>query len=173
MVRGRRSLRTQRSARSESMPAGRIGSGSCRPTRPFWVRAPIPVRSTEWRMRSAGTIRSHQRGSTLIELLVALILLAIGASALAGGMRSATRSAASGRAWSLGAFTAESRLEQLRARCVSTNGSLKLGPVLERWATGPAAGPMLPSFEVEDSISLTLSAGSAGRTVRSIARCQP
>jgi hypothetical protein len=61
----------------------------------------------------------------------------------------------------------------MRARCVLNAGSLQLGPVVERWATGPAAGPQLPSFEVEDSITLTLSAGSAGRTVRSIARCQP
>ena len=137
------------------------------------VRAPIPVHSFEWPMRTAGTLRFQRRGWTLIELLVALILLGIGASALAGGMRSATRSGASGQAWSLGAFAAESRLERLRARCAAASGSRRQGPVLERWATGPAAGPLLPSFEVEDSITVILSGGSAGRTVRSIARCLP
>ena len=122
-------------------------------------------------MHTAGRLRFHRRGSTLIELLVALVLLGIGASALAGGMRSATRAAASGQAWSRGALAAESRLEQLRATCVAASGSFRLGPVQERWATGPVAGPLLLSFEIEDSISLTLSAGSTGRTVRSIARC--
>lgn len=124
-------------------------------------------------MHSDGSISSPARGSTLIELLVALTLLGIGAAALAGGMRSANVSAASGRAWSLGALAAESRLERMRALCAAGGGSFQLGPVLERWDTGPAAGTLLPSFEVEDSIRLTLSAGATGRTVRSIARCLP
>lgn len=114
-----------------------------------------------------------RNGVTLIELLLALALFAIGATALAGGMRTAARSAGMGRAWTSGAFAAESRLEQLRARCTLTPGAASSGAVAERWVIGAAAGPMLPSLEVEDSIILTMSTGTAGRAVRSIVRCMP
>jgi prepilin-type N-terminal cleavage/methylation domain-containing protein len=117
--------------------------------------------------------RSPQRGATLVELIVALVLLSIGAGSLAGGMRGAARSAAHGRALSIGAFAAESRLEELRARCGIAPGSVALGPVSEHWAVGARVGPLLQSLEVEDSVTILLSTGLSGRLVRSIARCTP
>ena len=101
------------------------------------------------------------------------MLLSIGAGSLAGGMRSAARSAAHGRALSFGAFAAESRLEELRARCGIGPGSAALGPVSEHWAVGARAGPLLQSLEVEDSLTIVLSTGLSGRLVRSIARGTP
>ena len=113
-------------------------------------------------------------GVSLIELILALVLLAIGATALAGGMRAAARSAGMGRAWTSGALAAESRLEALRARCTLSAGSASGGAVSERWSVGAPAGTMLPSLDVEDSITMTVAAGSGvGRVVRSIVRCVP
>jgi prepilin-type N-terminal cleavage/methylation domain-containing protein len=116
---------------------------------------------------------TSKRGATLVELIVALVLLSIGAGSLAGGMRSAARSASHGRALSLAAFAAESRLEELRARCSIAPGSAALGPVSEHWVVGARAGPLLQSLEVQDSVTIVLSTGLSGRLVRSIARCAP
>jgi prepilin-type N-terminal cleavage/methylation domain-containing protein len=113
------------------------------------------------------------RGVTLIELLIALVLFAVGATALAGGMWSATRSASMGRAWASGALAAESRFEHLRARCTPTAGAASTGAVDERWAPVGVAGPMLPSVEVQDSITLTTTSGVSSRGVTSTVRCSP
>lgn len=121
--------------------------------------------------RHFGTRRC--RGATIVELLVALLLLGVGAASLAGGMRSAVRSAAHARAEALGAHTAESRLELLRARCAMSGGSAAAGPVAEHWRLGPRAGPLLGSTEVRDSLVLTRSTGSSARLIRSIVRCVP
>jgi prepilin-type N-terminal cleavage/methylation domain-containing protein len=117
--------------------------------------------------------RTTRYGVTLIELLLALVLFAVGASALAGGMRTATRSFAMGRAFSSGAFAAESRLELLRARCTFTAGAATLGAVEESWVAGGAAGTMLPSTVVVDSITLTMTGGVSTRVIQSIVRCTP
>lgn len=105
--------------------------------------------------------------------MLALVLLAVGAAALSGGMRSALRSMSTGRAWSAAAFAAESRFEQIRSRCLTSAGASALGAVNERWSVGVAAGPLLPSTEVTDSLTITLSAGTSSRAVQSIVRCVP
>lgn len=117
--------------------------------------------------------RSTRWGASLVELLFALVLLAIGATALAGGMRSAVRSVAMGRSWTGGAFAAEVRFEAMRGRCSSWAGAANNGAVTERWAAGAAAGPALSSFVADDSIGLTTAAGPSGRVVRTIVRCTP
>lgn len=114
-----------------------------------------------------------RHGVTLIELLIALVLFAVGATALAGGMWNATRSASMGRAWTSGAFAVESRFERLRARCTPTAGAASAGAVSESWAPIGAGGPMLPSVEVLDSIILTTTSGVSGRVVTSAVRCSP
>lgn len=119
------------------------------------------------------TASGRRLGTTLVELLVALLLLGVGATALAGGLRSASRSAAYGRVVSLGAHAAESRLEQLRSRCAAGGGSTSSGSVTEHWSIGPRAGPLLPSVEVQDSLILLRSGGASARLVWSIARCVP
>jgi hypothetical protein len=124
-------------------------------------------------MRITHHVPRLRRGASLAELLVALVLLGVGAASLAGGMRSATRSLAHGAGWSLAAFAAESRMEDLRARCGMASGARILGPVTERWGVGARAGPLLQSLEVDDTIAILLTTGTSGRLVRSIARCLP
>lgn len=114
-----------------------------------------------------------KRGVTLIELLIALVLFAVGATALAGGMWNATRSANIGRAWMSGAFAAESRFEHLRARCMPTAGAASMRAVAESWAPIGAAGPMLPSVEIVDSVTLTTTSGVSSRVITSTVRCSP
>lgn len=123
---------------------------------------------------SPGQTQTRNRGGhTLIELMLALVLFAIGATALAGGMRNAVRSVDAARAWSTAAFSAESRLEQLRFGCAPAPGAASIGPVNERWSVGSSAGPMLPSVEILDSLTIKMSAKIASRVVHSIVRCVP
>ena len=122
--------------------------------------------------RTNGAVR-HERGSTIVELLVALLLFGIGAASLAGGMRTAGASTAHGRAFSHAAYLAETRLERLRSQCIPLPGAAVMGPVAERWGTGAAAGPLLASTEVEDSVTITLATGARGRVVASVVRCVP
>jgi type II secretory pathway pseudopilin PulG len=124
-------------------------------------------------MRSIGVRGQRRRGTTIVELMLALVLLGVGTASLAGGMRHAARASAHGRSFAAGARAAESRLEQLRSRCGAGAGAASSGPVSERWHVGPPAGPLLNSVEAEDSVTLALSARSARRVIRSIVRCVP
>lgn len=117
------------------------------------------------------TATPRTRGSTLIELLVALILLGVGASALLGGMRASLRSAAGGAAMSRAAAVLESRFESLRVNCQPASGGASIGPVSERWQVVASPGAMLPSVAVMDSLAVTMTAGIATRVVHSIVRC--
>lgn len=105
--------------------------------------------------------------------MVALVLLAVGAVALAGGMRDAVRAVGAARAWHAAAFAVESRLEQLRASCTPLPGTAISGPVDEKWSVAAPAGPMLPSVEVADSLTITLPGRISNRVIRSIVRCAP
>jgi len=111
------------------------------------------------------------RGSTLIELLVALTLLGVGATALLGGMRASLRSAAAGAAMSRAASALESRFEALRVTCQPAGGFVSIGPVTEQWQVVAPVGAMLPSSVVMDSLAITMTAGIASRVVHSIVRC--
>lgn len=110
-------------------------------------------------------------GSTLIELLVALTLLGVGASALLGGMRASLRSAAAGAAMSRAASAVESRFEALRVTCQPAGGRFSIGPVSEQWQIVAPAGAALPSVVVMDSLAITMTAGIATRVAHSIVRC--
>ena len=122
--------------------------------------------------RTHDAVRREQ-GSTIVELLIALLLFGIGAASLAGGMRTAGVSAAHGRAFSLAAYAAETRLERLRSQCIASPGAFAMGPVAERWGIGANAGPLLASTEVRDSVTITLATGARGRVVASVVRCVP
>lgn len=115
----------------------------------------------------------REQGSTIVELLIALLLFGIGAASLAGGMRTAGASTAHGRAFSHAAYAVEARIERLRSRCIVAPGAAGVGPVTERWGIGGRAGPLLASTEVEDSVTILLATGSRGRVVGSVVRCVP
>ena len=82
-----------------------------------------------------------RQGFTLVELIVAIVLLAIGLGALAGtGTWIAREIAASGRT-ERAAMIARSRLELLRlAPCTPGSGIIDHGDLIEQWALSIASG---------------------------------
>ena len=90
----------------------------------------------------------RQTGFTLVEVMVALVVTAIGLGALAGSSALVTRMIGRGARASRAAEVAEGRVEQLRAaagsttpRCISpafgSGGPLSSRGVAERWEVGP------------------------------------
>lgn len=88
-------------------------------------------------------------GLTLVEVMVAVVILGVGISALAGSFALVTRMIGRGRVQSRAALLAASRMEQLRLaagstapRCISVafadGGPLSTQSVTERWELGPA-----------------------------------
>lgn len=76
-----------------------------------------------------------RHGVTLIELLVALVLLTVGLGALAGTTSVLIHDATTSRRSTRAALIARSRLERLRMdRCTTSAGVEQHGGITERWA---------------------------------------
>jgi prepilin-type N-terminal cleavage/methylation domain-containing protein len=89
------------------------------------------------------------RGLTLVEVMIAVVIVGVGISALAGSSALVTRMIGRGRIESRAAQLAASRMEQLRLaagstkpRCTSVafadGGPLSTQSVTERWELAPA-----------------------------------
>jgi prepilin-type N-terminal cleavage/methylation domain-containing protein len=94
-------------------------------------------------------VRQTATGVTLVEVLIAIVVLGIGILALSGSSALATRMIGRGKAETLAAMRAASRLELLRAAANSTTPHCQApdfssgGPVLsdalaESWMVAPA-----------------------------------
>jgi prepilin-type N-terminal cleavage/methylation domain-containing protein len=94
-------------------------------------------------------VRQARAGMTLVEVLMAIVVLGIGILGLAGSSGLATRMIGSGKVETLAAMRAASRLELLRAAANSTTPHCQApsfsggGPVLsdaltESWAVTPS-----------------------------------
>jgi prepilin-type N-terminal cleavage/methylation domain-containing protein len=80
------------------------------------------------------------RGFSLVEVVVAVVVLAVGILALAGTSGAIARMAGLGRHASASAFVAAERLERLRAAPCPPGGaagSASAGRYLERWSVTP------------------------------------
>ena len=73
---------------------------------------------------------SGQRGFTLVEVLVATVVIVVGLVAVATGFQYATAGVATGRGETVATFLAEQRIEQLKTVAISNY----YGP----WPTGPS-----------------------------------
>jgi prepilin-type N-terminal cleavage/methylation domain-containing protein len=69
-------------------------------------------------VRPVGRLR-REDGFTLVELLVATVIILVGLTAVASGFQLATSGVAVGRTQTVAAFLAEQRIEQLKAVAVS------------------------------------------------------
>jgi prepilin-type N-terminal cleavage/methylation domain-containing protein len=94
-------------------------------------------------------VRQTRTGVTLVEVLIAIVVLGIGILALAGSSGLATRMIGSGRMETLAAVRAASRIELLRAAANSTtphcqgpsfssSGPVLSGALAESWAVAPS-----------------------------------
>ena len=114
-------------------------------------------------------MRIAHRGVSLVEILVAILLLTIGMVPVSYGMAAATRASRRAQARSRVALALTERLAELRRaaaqtspRCVAlTGGGENTGGVLQRWTVSDSAGyrlvvikgqVVLPSRSLEDSL---------------------
>lgn len=99
--------------------------------------------------RRPGRPARRVAGFTLIEVVVACCLFAIGAAALAETLVIAQRVRASSARWLHALALAEERLERLRAGERSEDGTA-IGPYTRTWhATASAHDPALEEIEVQ------------------------
>lgn len=90
------------------------------------------------------------RGFTLIETLIAAVLLATGLLAVASTARASYRLAALGGALSRSAQIAEARAGRLQAAgCHAASGSASHGPFQERWTIRSLPGLREAALEVD------------------------
>ena len=100
---------------------------------------------------------AHRRGFTLLEVLVALVLLSIGILGVAMSAALVSRMVGDGSRLTLAATIAITRLEQLRAiPCASaTSGTTITRGIEERWSVA-AMGAGLRALEVQLSVRYPL-----------------
>jgi prepilin-type N-terminal cleavage/methylation domain-containing protein len=111
-------------------------------------------------------------GFTLVELLVATVVLAVGLLALTSAGAAIVRLEARGQRLALVAAAGEDRLELLRMRsCSATSGVSRSDRIEERWSvTQPAPGTLI----LTDSVTPRVSGGPRTPrtyTFRSAVRC--
>ena len=111
-----------------------------------------------------------RRGFTLVELLVAIVLIDIGVLALVAGGTVVVRQANDLRRRGAAIRAASNRLEILGLLpCAATQGTIAGSPDLrEHWSVSPGQNGVR---EVTDSVAYTLSSGSRTFTVRTKFPC--
>lgn len=115
-------------------------------------------------------------GFTLLEILVALVILGVGILGLSANAALVSSLVGDGSRLTLAATVATSRLEQLRARpCASiTSGTATTRGIEERWSVGPMGTSAL---EIEISVTYPLRSGgsdsSRTQRLRGAVPCDP
>jgi prepilin-type N-terminal cleavage/methylation domain-containing protein len=122
-----------------------------------WLRR-LPIRRLG-PLRPAESSRGVPRaGFTLVEMMVAVVILAIGLLGLASTAAVVTRQISGGAAQSIAANVVQSRVESLRSlSCAAIeDGSAVTRGVSERWVRGDTANRTLPvEHTVEYSVGGT------------------
>ncbi len=101
---------------------------------------------------------SRRRAFTLLEVLVALVLLGVGILGISASAALVSRMVGDGSRLNLAASIATTRLEQLRAMpCASaTSGAATTRGVEERWSIAPMGPDPLRALEVQLSVTYRL-----------------
>ena len=132
------------------------------------MRLPASARGIVAVMRT--TPVSYRRAFTLVEVLVALVLLGAGILGLSASSTLVSRMIGDGSRLSLAATIATGRLEQLRAiGCASAaSGTAVTRGIEERWSVAPV-GSSLAALDVHITVTYPLRvrhAGTVSRTQR-------
>ncbi len=123
---------------------------------------------------------TSRRGFTMVEVMVALVLLTVGVMALVGSSAMVSRMIGRGRESTIAVQVATARLERLRRvaasttpRCVSpqfTSDSATTAGVSERWIVAPPAGSDL-SRGVSVALAYRDVRGPVYDTLRTVVLC--
>ncbi len=116
--------------------------------------------------------RAGDAGFTLVELMVAMVIMTVGVLGLASTAAVVLRLMGGGAQQTLAANVAQSRFEWLRARqCpLIASGYASVRGVREDW-TVTTIDPT--TFDVVDTVRYTSRAGLRAQAYRSAVRCQP
>ena len=119
-----------------------------------------------------GLRRSPRLGFTLLELMVAVMIMTVGVLGLASTAAVVLRLMGGGAQQTLAANVAQSRFEWLRARqcALIANGYATVRGVQEQWTVATIDAT---TFDVVDTVRYTTRAGRATQAYRSAVRCQP
>ena len=114
-------------------------------------------------------------GFTIIELIVAIVILAIGVLGLTGTSAVVSRTLGQGTQHAQAASVAQTRFETLRStRCPVNSGAVTSGKFTEKWTrVGTVGGANLRFYEVIDSVSYSVGGTAKKQAFRSVVQCLP
>lgn len=117
----------------------------------------------------------RQKGFTIIELVVAIVILAIGVLGLAGTSAVVSRTLGQGTQHAQAASIAQTRFEIMRTtRCPVNSGAVTGGKFTEKWTRiGTTGGAPLRLYEVVDSVSYSVGGKAKNQAFRSVVQCLP
>ena len=124
---------------------------------------------TRRRTPDAPPVRRDRKGFTLVELMVAMMLFAIGMLALASSSAAVVRQMGEGSRMSIAASVAQTRIERLRtANCTAaSNGTATTRGITEAWTVSPQAR----SAEIVVVVGYATTRGNKTKTYRSMVPC--
>lgn len=111
---------------------------------------------------NAGAAHARRRGFTIIELLVAIIIITVGLLALASGSAATVRQMMLAQQQTQASFLAQSRMETIRAanRCVSfpssSGNTATTRGFTETWGASALANTKTNAMIVADTVSYTV-----------------
>lgn len=121
---------------------------------------------------------TNQRGFTIVEVLVAIIILTVGLLALAQGSGTVTTMIGRGKQDTQASLAAQQQLERLRQvansttpKCTSLASGTQTGPAPGTTTTWTVTTPNADSREVRVVVRYRISRGSRSDTVRAILGC--
>ena len=115
-----------------------------------------------------------RRGVTMIELMVALVVVSVGLLALASGATLMTRLMGGGSTQTRAALLAQSRLEQLRAvSCTNaTSGQDTVRGIVSRWTTTSImSATTRRGISINLTVTYPMTQGTRTQTYRTIFPC--
>ncbi|MGI9076560.1 MAG: type IV pilus modification PilV family protein [Gemmatimonadaceae bacterium] len=116
-----------------------------------------------------------RNGFTIIELIVAIVILAIGVLGLTGTSAVVSRTLGQGTQHAKAATLAQTRFETMRSsRCPVSSGNAVAGKFTEKWTTvSTLGGSNLRFSEVIDSVFYSVGGKAKKQAFRSVVQCLP
>lgn len=118
--------------------------------------------------------RQRRAGFTIVEVVVAVMILSVGVLGLAGAAAIVTRMMGASEMQSDASTVAAARFETLRGtRCPLASGSASSAGINERWTVQALGNAGYRMYEVMDSVTYQNRSGQRGKSYRSVVQCLP
>ena len=118
--------------------------------------------------------RQRRAGFTIVEVVVAVMILSVGVLGLAGAAAIVTRMMGASEIQSDASTVAAARFEILRGtRCPLASGSASNAGINESWTVQALGNAGYRMYEVMDSVTYMNRDGQRGKSYRSVVQCLP